>query len=419
MNVDELLSKAAGSPVHHTKPEAGTNGSLLFGNRRASIPCLQFERDGSFSRREISKGEIIEHARKTSNLPEPRAIVKYLATSKADSDDMERFTRELGLNGNEKYKQKVLRKYLKTALQPRDLRQVDPTFPQKPAIWVRQSALIASLEQVRSIIFHDLMYIFDPDNPVVKRCTLFIQETLYGGNIDENFLPFEFRALEGFLIFVTTTLEVDFGAVAHTVQRSLADPETVLTTRILEDMRLDKQKLSHFLSRAQAVHGVLTDLLEEDEDMANMYLTEKHRNPGVIRNSLDHEEAEMLLESYLQIMDDLTNKAKLLDHEIDDSEDVVAIHLDTLRNKLIMLQLLLSVVGLGFTVGGMIAGVFGMNLQIPLFESSKSKWWFLGVCLLIISIFFLVPAFIINWLRRRNLYASFHHTMPAEVHVYR
>lgn len=233
-------------------------------------------------------------------MPDPRTIARYLGTSTKD-ERLDQLVEELGLGGDTTGKKKVLRRYLRTTLQARDLRQVDPAFPQKPAIWVRQSAIVISLEQVRSIIFHDLLFLFDPDNHVVKRCSQFIQETLHSTSVDDAFLPFEFRALEGILIFVTTTLEVEFAAVSQEVQKSIGEPGSALTTRYLEEMRLDKQKLSHYISRANAVQDVLSDLLDDDDDMANMYLTEKHRNPGTPRNPLDHDEAEMLLESYLQV----------------------------------------------------------------------------------------------------------------------
>jgi len=380
--------------------------SSTFGNRAVSVPCFQFERDGSFTRREISKTEIIEYARKKTALPPPRLVKRWLNAYNEQSPNLDMLSEELDITGDYKKQRKVLRKYLKTSLQPRDLRQVDPAFPQKPAIWVRHSAIIASLEQVRSIIFHDTMLLFDPDNSVVKKCTQFVQETLYSSGYEKMFLPFEFRALEGFIIFVTTVLEFDFLRVSEEVKKSIGDPRSMLTTTVLEDMRIDKQKLSHFISRACKVHDVITHLLEDDEDMANLYLTEKHRSPWVIRDSLDHEEAEMILESYLQIMDDLTTKAKLLDHEIDDTEDLVSIHLDTLRNRLIMMQMLLSVIGLGVALGSLVAGMFGMNLPIPIFESEFSQWWFLGTSVLIIGLLVVIPFFSLYYLRKQSLYSG-------------
>ena len=41
-------------------------------------------------------------------------------------------------------------------------------------------------------------------------------------------------------------------------------------------------------------------MLDEDEDMEGMYLTRKHLDAGVPRAAGEHEEVEMLLESYLQ-----------------------------------------------------------------------------------------------------------------------
>lgn len=81
------------------------------------------------------------------------------------------------------------------------------------------------------------------------------------------------------------------------------------------------------------------------------------------------------------------------------------IHLDTLRNKLLSVELALSVFSMTFGFGGLVAGVFGMNLEIPLFEPDASPYWFLAVVLFVLLFIIIVSASVLLQLRRRGLYS--------------
>lgn len=168
---------------------------------------------------------------------------------------------------------------------------------------------------------------------------------------------------------------------------------------------MKKQKLNQFHSRATIVQDILEKVLDEDEDMANMYLTEKHTSPKRARTVTDHDEVEMLLEAYLQHVDDLVNQSTLLSDGIEDTEDLVMIHLDTLRNRLLSVELALSVVSMTFGVGSVLSGIFGMNLPIPLFDEGASSYWFLTVVLVIFAFVVGVSWFVLRVLRLRGLYS--------------
>ena len=65
-----------------------------------------------------------------------------------------------------------------------------------------------------------------------------------------------------------------------------------------------------------------------------------------------------------------------LDEFIDDTEDFVNIELDSQRNQLIKLELILTTATLFISIYGVIAGVFGMNLRNG---SEDSKYTFVLV----------------------------------------
>jgi hypothetical protein len=378
--------------------------------RRYKLRCLEMSATGTVTERKLSRTEIMQAARETlpKNVPSPKAIARWLGSAQEDSKELLEFKARYGTGKETSHKamQKALRNYLRNSLQPRDIRQVDPAFSAKPALWVRHSALVVSLEGVRAIVLHDKVFLFDPDHAVAKAAVAVIQQSVMTSPdlLDDPDMPFEFRALEGIFIVGIVGLEREFNQLNPEVESHLHELPTQLTSKMLEELRIKKQRLNQFLSRAHSVRDILEKLLDEDEDMANMYLSEKHRSPHISRDVGDHDQVEMLLEAYMQVIDELVNRADLLNDAIDDTEDLVMIHLDTLRNKLLSVDLALSVFSMTFGFGGLMSGVFGMNLPIPLFTSAGSKYWFLGVVSVIAAFIVIVSWLMLLHLRRRGLY---------------
>ena len=76
--------------------------------------------------------------------------------------------------------------------------------------------------------------------------------------------------------------------------------------------------------------------------------------------------------------------------EIEASEKLMELQLDTTRNKLLKADLCFSVINISVGVGAMIAGILGMNLHNGREESSE--WWFIGTALGIVFGVFVVGA---------------------------
>merc|ERR1711915_507978 len=110
-------------------------------------------------------------------------------------------------------------------------------------------------------------------------------------------------------------------------------------------------------------------------------------------NNDEHiQELEMLLEAYFVVIDSTLNKLTSLKEYIDDTEDFINIQLDNVRNQLIQFELLLTTATFVVAIFGVVAGVFGMNIPIDLFEEPKAFKWVLiitGVTGLIIFCSFL------------------------------
>lgn len=174
-------------------------------------------------------------------------------------------------------------------------------------------------------------------------------------------LPYEFRALESVLVSVTTGLEGEFEGVREPVVRVLRELEEDIDRDKLRHLLIYSKKLSSFEQKARLVRDAIDDLLEADDDLAAMYLSEKQS--GHVRDEDDHTEVEMLLESYYKICDEIVQVSGNLVSNIRNTEEIVKAILDANRNSLMLLELRFSIWALGLGGGTFIASLYGMNLE--------------------------------------------------------
>ncbi|KAJ9158933.1 hypothetical protein P3X46_024476 [Hevea brasiliensis] len=214
-------------------------------------------------------------------------------------------------------------------------------------------------------------------------------------------LPFEFQVLE-------TALEVvrDAYPVLDELARNVS-------TKNLEHVRSLKSNLTRLFACVQKVRDETKHPLDDNEDMADLYLTRKWVQnqqaeallgtaasnsiisfaPHLRRLNSDHsaslatgsilyendvEELEMLLEAYFTQLDGTRNKILSVREHIDDTEDYVNIKLDQQRNELIQLQLTLTIASFAIAMDTLVASFFGMNIPCRLYEKNGVFEYFLG-----------------------------------------
>lgn len=385
------------------------------------LDCLELDQLGNVTERSLTRAELMQEARSAGPNPLsslslfglPPRSTKDKVGSDGMKEDMDIGTLYEMLASttlpadSRKAIHKTLRDYLRNSLQMRDIRQVDPAFVAKPALWVRHSAIVVSLDGLRAIILYNKMFIFDPGREESQELCKFARKCVIRIAADgDRAQPFEFNALEGILIFVAMRLEKEFDEFKPYMESYMHQLPNELNTKMLEDLRRMKQQLKQLMSRSNGVKNILENLLDDDDEMVNMYLSEQHENENnmvLLRDTQDHSEIEILLEAYLQVIDEIVNHADLLDDAIDDTEGLVMIHLDTLRNKLLTVELSMSVVTMMCTFGSVISGVFGMNFEIGLFDGNGAGafWIVLASIAGIVS----VPSLaILLILRRRGLF---------------
>nr|DAD35047.1 TPA_asm: hypothetical protein HUJ06_005687 [Nelumbo nucifera] len=287
-------------------------------------------------------------------------------------------------NGNSKIldldKTTIMRR---CSLPGRDLRLLDPLFIYPSTILGREKAIVVSLEQIRCIITADEVILMNSlDGCVVQyESELCKRLQISKDQIDD--LPFEFRALELALELTCMSLDAQVRELEMEVYPVLDELVSSVSTLNLERVRRLKGHLLALTRRVQKVRDEIEQLMDDDGDMAEMYLTEKkermeayssseqyfqnnvlvgagmmsksapvspvdsssgaHRLERALSSILSSSkhgsllgssnngesivELEMLLEAYFVVIDNTLNKLLSLKEYVDDTEDFINIKL--------------------------------------------------------------------------------------------
>jgi len=210
---------------------------------------------------------------------------------------------------------------------------------------------------------------------------------------------------------------------------------TSVSTLNLERVRRLKGHLLALTRRVQKVRDEIEHLMDDDGDMAEMYLTEKKQKSeayslsdlclgtdtsggdteisksapvspvesingaqnsqrvfssivslskyGSLAGSSDRgeniEKLEMLLEAYFVVVDHTHSKLLSLKEYIDDTEDFINIKLGNVQNHLIQFQLLLTAATFAAAIFASVTAVFGMNFADSIFDRPSMFHWVLVV----------------------------------------
>nr|AHB08883.1 magnesium transporter MRS2-I isoform 1 [Suaeda glauca] len=293
----------------------------------------------------------------------------------------------------------------------RDLRILDPLLSYPSTILGREKAIVLNLEHIKAIVTADEVLLRDPSEQHVIPVVQELQRRLCPGSAahkvqgdgkelgghdveaaEEDEFPFEFRALEVALDSICNFLAARTTELETAAYPALDELTSKISSRNLDRVRKLKSAMTRLTARVQKVRDELEQLLDDDDDMSDLYLSRKLTSASPVSGSAaawfpssptvgskisrasrasvitvrgdenDVEELEMLLEAYFMQIDGTLNKLTTLREYIDDTEDYINIQLDNHRNQLIQLELFLSSGTVCLSVYSLVAGIFGMNI---------------------------------------------------------
>ncbi|KAK8485499.1 hypothetical protein V6N11_033665 [Hibiscus sabdariffa] len=341
----------------------------------------------------------------------------------------------------------------RASIPARDLRILGPVFSHSSTILAREKAMVVNLEFIKAIVTAEEILILDPLQQEVLQFVDQLRLQLphrsayktrgaVTGDVNDNEthastgghwlpvpeameglqceLPFEFQALEIALEVVCSFLDKSVAELERDAYPVLDELARNVSTKNLEHVRSLKSNLTRLLARVQKVRDEIEHLLDDNEDMANLYLTRKwiqnqqlealsgaaasnsitttmprlprlgsNRSVSLVSShNLDDddvEDLEMLLEAYFMQLDGTRNKILSVREYIDDTEDYVNIQLDNQRNELIQLQLTLTIASFAIAIETLVAGRECADLPAyPRICQMEEAAWFLELVLIII-----------------------------------
>ena len=298
-------------------------------------------------------------------------------------------------------------------IKARDIRKLDPVFESvtDASILVRYGAIIMCLgsgeETLRALVLRDRIYfvISDGFDSIITS----VRENLVAaaiGNapvkVEANAgkspnttpvkedgpmgLPFEFRAIEAFLLTCTDKLRLQTERLTKSIQKLLGQIKSKSMKHRINDEAMQRRMFQHnedaqtLINHAGATASALQDVLDSDEDMAYMYLSKLFNNPALFEHediNAQHEEVEILLEYYLYEVRGILRQAQLLKQRMRNASAFMSFQLNVTRNRLQKLEITITSFSAIVALCAVVVGVFGMNLppltDIPQYISGRSN----------------------------------------------
>ena len=137
-----------------------------------------------------------------------------------------------------------------------------------------------------------------------------------------------------------------------------------------------KDSLQQFELTVKSHLACLDELLRNDDDMVGILLSERER-AGAKGGTVDdryHQVVELLIEDYNRQLEQILMEINYLQKKVQSSQELVAMSLDAYRNRMIRMNLHLTVGTVCLGVCTTVAGFFGMNLLSGLEEVPGYFW---------------------------------------------
>mmetsp|Transcript_32504 Transcript_32504/g.49726 ORF Transcript_32504/g.49726 Transcript_32504/m.49726 type:complete len:212 (+) Transcript_32504:1-636(+) len=192
-----------------------------------------------------------------------------------------------------------------------------------------------------------------------------------------------------------------------------------------EKLRLLKDEVKMMENRVQGFVRALNQVLDDDEDLALMNLSRLITHPErfiqPVSDDILHEESdepELILEAFLQQGLSTVNALELLKSQIATTEELVSMKLDAVRNRLLLVNTIVTVLGLCVACASLVGSIFGMNVPNGL-EQSDSAFAMIVASTVLGSCMFLMALFVAFWkaftVPARQVNMSFHTAMHRHV----
>ncbi|GLD92947.1 hypothetical protein PINS_up001539 [Pythium insidiosum] len=287
----------------------------------------------------------------------------------------------------------------------RDIRKLLNAFAvtNEPSVDARKQAILVNADPVRAIILrHQCLVLLPEDHAaLLQLIRSAFHEFVTTGSTS---LSFELRAMEALLASLCRCFSDELDRTSPVVSAALTRlAHGSISTVQLEALRKFKNQINEFESRVDGVRRALMDLLDSETDIRLLHLTRIYDEPSVLQelSRIDSDEAEGMIEDYLQELFSIRTKASFLHYRIQTTESVVMMQLDSARNYLLGVDIVFSLAAVCISVGTFVTGAFGMNLKSGLEEAAG---WFWGVTIATVVVSIATTLGGVSYFRRRGVF---------------
>jgi magnesium transporter len=247
-------------------------------------------------------------------------------------------------------------------------------------------------------------------------------------SLESSVLPFEVRALEAALLTAVTILGREVSGLEGAVRPLLTRIRDRIERYDLEALFEAQSRLDRAVGRLNRIREELEELLDDESTMASMCLsrpeppsTEGRASSdagqlpsGLSKTASAHldaafeteceeevSEMEDLLEAYWLQSDSLLSRLRSLQQSISRTQHLLNLDLDSKRNALVALGLIIDVVLAAFEVHMTVTAVFSMNMSYNGLEDSPYTVWSIAGIATVLASF--VAFITLRWVRNRGL----------------
>ena len=245
----------------------------------------------------------------------------------------------------------------------------------QPSLLLRPSSkcFIFDVENIQLLCSSDKCLIFNPVDKATQNFIRRLHQKFSGASSEEfekfpemkilkllkqdsnqeYYQNFEHVVLETALENVVSKFKRHFNIIKPALEMLLQQTEENPETSGLKKLLAVKNSLTQFDQCLEHLSKILENLCSNDKDMLKLYLSD---------SANEEKDLEQLLESFQAELDELETENKILADRIEDTEQFISAHMDSLRNEIMKISLFLEIGGFIMAFGAVVGGIFGMNL---------------------------------------------------------
>lgn len=237
------------------------------------------------------------------------------------------------------------------------LRDLRPVFAlrQIATISPRGKCIVVNLRTLKLVIGAKEVYVLNVDNPDVSE--KFVPNLIVAITNNTEKHAFELLVLE---VALTQKLEIvrdEYEKLEKSIAKTLKQVQKHYSDANLEKLLNLKKSLSKLETKVKEIQEELVDILNDDEEMGEFYLSSRSAK------NQDIYAVESLLEFVEEPFEEIANNISEIKENIDDTQEFITFMVNNRRNAIIRFDLVATLVTAVFSFLAVVTGVYGMNVK--------------------------------------------------------